>query len=58
MSTLITAIGGAISWLWTLFSSLLNVITENPVLLYVVLVPILIGVITVVLRILRKFGVR
>ena len=58
MASLITSIQGALTFIWGLFTDFLGMITSNNVLLYVVLVPIVGAVIAIVVKVLRKFGVR
>ena len=58
MADLITNIGKGIEWLLSLFGTLLGVITDNPVMLYGVLLGIVVVASGIVFRVLRSFGIR
>lgn len=58
MADLITNIGTGITWLLSLFSTLLGVITDNPVMLYGILLGIVVVAAGIVFRVLRSFGIR
>ena len=60
MQALINSITAAVSFIWGLFGDVLDIILDpnNVILLYVTLVPIVIGVMYAVFKVLKKFGVR
>lgn len=58
MAELIKNLGTAITWILGLFGDFMKVIQDNPILLYGVLLGIVISAIAIVLRVLKKFGIR
>lgn len=58
LETLISGIKSAISWIFGLFSTVVNTIASNDLLLYPVLLAIVISAVALVLKIVRKFGLR
>lgn len=58
LSSVITAIGQANTFLWGLFSDFLTMILNNALIAFPVLFVVLTGAIGVVVRVLRKFGVK
>lgn len=58
LTDLMSYISNALSVLWGYFATFLQQITSNPILLFCVLFPICLSVIGIVMKILRRFGVR
>lgn len=58
LETLITGIKNAITWIFGLFGTVVNTIASNDLLLYPVLLAMVISVVALVIKILRKFGLR
>ncbi len=58
LDTLITGIKAAIAWIFGLFSRFINTIATNDLLLYPVLLCMVIAAVALVLRIVRKFGLK
>lgn len=58
LSNLITNMGVGIKWLFGMFTSFINEIASNDLLLYPVLLFLVMGAVTLVIRIVRKFGMR
>lgn len=58
LDTLITGIKAAIAWIFGLFSRFINTIATNDLLLYPVLLCMVIAAVALVLRIIRKFGMK
>lgn len=55
---IITDMGSVSTFIWSLFSEFLNLFVEYPLIAYPVLFAILGGATALVIRIVRKFGVR
>lgn len=55
---IITDMGSVSTFIWSLFSKFLNLFVEYPLIAYPVLFAILGGATALVIRIVRKFGVR
>lgn len=58
LDTLISGIKSAVAWIFGLFSTVVDTIASNDLLLYPVLLCIVIAAVTLVIRIVRKFGLR
>lgn len=58
LSNLITNLGTGITWLFGMFNRFITEISSNDLLLYPVLVFLVMGAITLVIRIVRKFGMK
>lgn len=58
LSSIMTNIANALTVIWGMFTTFLSQVTGNPILLFAVLMPIVVSVIMIVMKILRKFGVR
>lgn len=58
LDNLISGIKSAITWIFGLFSTVVNTIASNDLLLYPVLLAIVISAVALVLKIVRKFGLR
>lgn len=58
LTTLISGMKSAITWIWSLFETFISTITSNDLLLYPVLLFIVIGAIGLVIGIIRKFGLK
>lgn len=55
---LISGIKSAIAWIYTLFATVVTTITTNDLLLYPVLFALVMGAVALVIKIVRKFGMR
>lgn len=58
LDTLISGIKEAVTWIFGLFGNFVNTISSNDLLLYPVLLAMVIAAVTLVIKILRKFGLR
>lgn len=58
LDTLIAGIKSAIAWIFSLFSTVVDTISSNDLLLWPVLLCIVICAVALVIRIVRKFGMR
>ena len=58
LSDIVTNIGTAATWFWTHFTNLLEMIMENPLLLWSVALGIGSSVLFAVIKVAKKFGVR
>lgn len=58
LDTLIAGIKSAIAWIFSLFSTVVTTISTNDLLLYPVLLCICLAAVTLVIRIVRKFGMK
>ena len=58
IATLIENIGTANAFIWSLFNKFLTMIMSDPLIAFPVLFSVLAGALYMVLRIIRKFGVR
>lgn len=58
LQTIIDSIGQANGFIWGLFNGLLSMIMENALIAVPVLLAVLFGAVGVVMRVLRRFGVR
>lgn len=58
LTNLITSMKTAIEWIFGLFTDFCNTIASNDLLLYPVLLFIVIGVIGIVIKLVRSFGMR
>lgn len=58
LDTLIAGIKSAIAWIFSLFSTVVDTISSNDLLLWPVLLCIVISAVALVIRIVRKFGMR
>lgn len=58
LSDIITNIGVAGTWIWTHFSSYLETIMTNSLLLYPIAISLGASVLFVVVKIAKKFGIR
>lgn len=55
---IVTSMGTANTFLWSLFEDFLNMIMSNALIAIPVLLAVLCGAIGVVIRIIRRFGVK
>ena len=55
---IITSITTVANWVWSLFSDLLTMIIQNPLIAFPVLFAVLAGGVAVVLKMVRKFGLK
>lgn len=58
LETLISGIRSAVDWIFGLFARVVNTITSNDLLLYPVLLCIVISAVGLVIKIVRKFGLK
>lgn len=58
LTNLIDGIKSAVTWIFGLFSKFINIIASNDLLLYPVLLAMVIAAVTLVITIIRKFGLR
>lgn len=58
LTNLISGMGDAIEWIFGLFKNFCEVIASNDLLLYPVLLAIVLGVVGLVIKIVRSFGMR
>lgn len=58
LSTLISGIKEAVAWIFGLFSTVIDTIASNSLLLYPVLFALVMGGIALVVKIIRKFGLK
>lgn len=58
LSNLITNMGTGITWLFGMFKRFITEISSNDLLLYPVLLFLVMGSITLVIRIVKKFGMK
>lgn len=58
LDTLISGIKSAMTWVFSLFTTVVNVITSNDLLLYPVLLCIVLGAVGLVVAIIKKFGMK
>ncbi|MDE6020976.1 MAG: hypothetical protein K2H01_08290 [Ruminococcus sp.] len=58
LESLIAGITSAVTWIFGLFTTVVNVITSNDLLLYPVLLAIVISAVGLVIAIVRKFGMK
>ena len=58
LSSLISGMGSASTWIFSLFNRFIQTITNLDLLLYPVLLAIVIAAVYLVIRIVRKFGMR
>ena len=58
VSGIVTSMGTANTFIWGLFGDFLEMIMTNPLIAIPVLLAVLTGAISVVIRIIRRFGVK
>ena len=58
IKSILESVGTANTFIWSLFSKLLTMIMENPLIALPVLFAVLAGSISVVIKVIRKFGVK
>ena len=58
LTNLITGIGSAMTFIWSIFANLCDVIMTNDLLLYAVLASIAFSVIGIGYKVVKKFGLR
>lgn len=58
ITDLITNIGLALTFIWGQFSTFLSTLQSNSLLMYVILVPIVLGVLGLVVKVVKRFGVK
>lgn len=58
LSDIVTGIGSVSTWFWGLFQDFLDMITENSVLLWAVAFAIVAGSVGLIVKVVRKFGVK
>lgn len=58
LSNLITNMGVGITWLFGMFNRFITEISSNDLLLYPVLLFLVMGAISLVIRIVKKFGMK
>lgn len=58
IAAIITSITTVANWVWSLFADFLTMIIQNPLIAFPVLFAVLAGGVGVVLRMIKKFGVR
>lgn len=58
LTTLISGMKSAMTWIWSLFARFIDTITSNDLLLYPVLLFIVMGAVGLVIGIIRKFGLK
>ena len=58
VSGIVTSMGTANAFIWGLFGDFLEMIMTNPLIAIPVLLAVLTGAISVVIRIIRRFGVK
>ena len=58
ITTIITDLGGVSTWFWSLFTGLVDLIASNSLLLWAVVFAIVAGSTGLVLKVVRKFGVK
>lgn len=58
LTTITAGITSAANWIWSIFSSVINMIMSNPLIAWPVLVALSLGAIGLVVAIVRGFGVR
>ncbi len=58
LTNLISGMGDAIAWIWTLFTRFCNTIASNDLLLYPVILFIVVAVVGLVIKIVRSFGLK
>lgn len=58
ISSLIDVITEGLAFIWGLFGDFIDVITANPIILFMVLLAILCGCVGLVVAIIKKFGLK
>lgn len=58
ITDIISSIGNVGTWVWSLFSDFLGMILTNPLIAFPVLFAVLAGGVGVVLKMIKKFGVK
>lgn len=58
LTDIVTYLGQFGSWFWTTFQNFVQVITGNPVLLWLIIASLTFTAISLVIRIVKKFGLR
>ncbi len=58
MSSIISGVGSASTWFFGLFADMINMITSNNLLLFSVLFAIVAGTIGLVIKVIRRFGLK
>lgn len=58
LNDIVTGIGSVSTWFWGLFQDFLDMITENSVLLWAVAFAIVAGSVGLIVKVVRKFGVK
>lgn len=58
LTDIVTGIGSVSTWFWGLFQDFLDMITENSVLLWAVAFAIVAGSVGLIVKVVRKFGVK
>lgn len=58
IASIITSLGTANTFIWGLFSDFLSMILDNPLIAFPVVFVVLAGAIRLVLKVIRKFGVK
>ena len=58
VTAIITSLTTVATWVWSLFSDFLTMIIQNPLIAFPILFAVLAGGVGVVLRMIKKFGVR
>lgn len=58
ISSLISLVTEGLAFIWGLFGDFIDVITANPIILFMVLLAIVCGAVGLVVLIVRKFGLK
>lgn len=58
LGEIITAVGDANTWIWSLFGDFCTMLMSNPLIAIPVLLSVLGGGIAVAMKVMRKFGLR
>lgn len=58
LTDIVSGIGSVSTWFWGLFQDFLNMITSNSLLLWAVAFAIVAGSVGLMIKVVRKFGVK
>ena len=58
LSTIVSYLGSISTWFWTLFAKFATTITSNPILFWLVISALVFTGIGLVIKVVKKFGLR
>lgn len=58
LTEIASGIGSALTWFWTIFGTLMDTITSNPLILWSVAFAIVSGAVLLAIKVIRRFGIK